>query len=260
MFGRMGTIAYIDLTDGTVQKVEFPSYLYENYLGGAGVNARLLYEQVPPDMDPRDPKALVILGAGPLVGTIVPSSGRIETTAKSPVTGIFGDSNAGGDFAPEMKFAGYDHLVIRGRAPGPVYLWIDNDQIEIRDARPLWGKTTWEADELLKKMHGDRELKTALIGPAAENGVLYGPVVFTRYRACGKTGTGSIFASKNLKGIAVTGMRDIRIKDPAALEDAAEQLTRTIKSHPAFEKFAAYGTMLIQHSYQAHGKLPVKNR
>ena len=173
MFGRMGTIAYIDLTDGTIQKVEFPSYLCENYLGGAGVNARLLYEHVPPDVGPMDPKAIVILGAGPLVGTIVPSCGRIETTAKSPVTGIFGDSNAGGDFAPEMKFAGYDHLVIRGKAKEPVYLWIDNDQIEIRDARPLWGKTTWEADELLKKMHGDRELKTALIGPAAENGVLY---------------------------------------------------------------------------------------
>ncbi|MDI6762324.1 MAG: aldehyde ferredoxin oxidoreductase family protein [Thermodesulfobacteriota bacterium] len=260
MFGRMGTMVYIDLTERRVKKEPLPNYLYEDYLGGAGVNARLLYENIPPEMDSLDPSAVVILGVGPLVGTIVPSSGRIEITAKSPVTGIFGDSNAGGDFGPELKFAGYDHLVIRGKAKEPVYLWIDNDQIEIRDARPLWGKSTWEADELLKKIHGDRELKTALIGPAAENGILYGTVIINRYRACGKTGMGTVFASKNLKGIAVTGSKDVKINDPEASEEIVEKMMKAIKSHPGFERFAAYGTMLIQHSYQAHGKLPVKNR
>lgn len=263
LYGWTGKVLYVDLSQGEIKVESLPTKYYENYLGGAGLNARLLYDhysKVGADLDPLAPRSVVIFGSGSMNGTLLPSSGRLEVTAKSPVTGIFGDSNCGGDFAPEMKYAGFDHIIITGRAAEPVYLWIDSEHVEICSAKNLWGKTTWEADELLKDMHQDQDIKTALIGPAAENGVLYGTVIVNKYRACGKTGTGSVVASKNLKGIAIRGRKDLKVRYPEEFIKLSNEIKGSFKKYKAYEKFGQYGTMMVTDNYQVLGKLPVKNR
>ena len=161
MYGWQGTILRVDLTTGEIKKEPLNKDMAIKYLGGGGLNARMLFDEVKKDTDPLGPDNVVIFGAGPLVGTLAPSSGRVTITAKAPLSGNFGDTNAGGHFGAEMKFAGYDHIIIKGKAKEPVYLWIDSDNVEIRSAKHLWGKDTWETDDLIKAELGDEHIKTA---------------------------------------------------------------------------------------------------
>ena len=177
MYGWQGTILRIDLTREEVTKEPLPRELAAKYLGGGGLNAKLLFDEVGPETDPVGPDNALIFGVGPLVGTLAPSSGRITVTSKSPLSGSFGDTNAGGHFGAELKYAGYDHVIIKGKAKEPKYIWIDNDVVEIRKASHLWGKTTWETDDALKEELRDDHIKTAVIGPAAEAGIKFGAML-----------------------------------------------------------------------------------
>jgi len=213
-FGYAGTILRVNLTEKKITKQPFPREWMKKHLGGEGVAAKILYEEVDPETPPFSPQNKVILSMGPLVGTLAPCSGRITITTKSPITEIYSDSNAGGQWGPEMKQAGYDHVVIEGASEQPVYLWIDDDRVELRDAQHLWGKTTWEADEIIKGELGDETIQVACIGPAGEN--LSGAACFivNRARACGRMGLGAVVGSKKLKAVAVRGTRGIKIADP----------------------------------------------
>ena len=258
-YGWTGTILEVDLTHKSVRKVGLSEQLAYSYLGQAGINARMLYDRVSSDTDPLSPEAPLIFGVGPLGGTLAPCSGRLSVTFKSPLTGIFGDSNCGGHWAPELKMAGYDHIVITGKAKHPVYLWIDNDQVQIRDARSIWGKNTWETDELIREDVTERTAQVACIGPAGENLVRFAAIICNRARAAARCGPGAVMGSKNLKAIAVRGDRGIYVADKSALNEAVEEAVSAILADPLYESAKTYGTLAITPLAQALGFLPTRN-
>ena len=257
--GWTGTILEVDLTCGSVLARELPEELAFNYLGQAGINSRILYDRVSSSTDPLSPEALLIFGVGPLGGTLAPCSGRLSVTFKSPLTNIFGDSNCGGHFASELKMAGYDHIVVFGKAPHPVYLWIDNDRVQIRDARSVWGKTTWETDDLVREDVGERTAQVACIGPAGERLVRFAAIICNRARAAARCGPGAVMGSKNLKAIAVRGDRGIHIADKSALREAVDEAVGAILADPLYESAKTYGTLAITPLAQALGFLPTRN-
>ena len=182
-----GTILLVNLSEGKVSKEPTTSYSGD-FLGGRGINIKLLYDRVPPGTDPLDPASLLIFGVGPLCGTPVPAS-RTEVTAKSPETGFLGSSSFGGYFSPELKFAGYDHIAITGKADKPVYLWIENERVEIRDASHLWGKDTYETQEIIRS-EVDPKARVACIGQAGENLVRFAMVQHELGHSASRTGWG----------------------------------------------------------------------
>src|SRR5271157_5431368 len=258
-YGWTGTILEVDLTHESIQKVDLSEQLACNYLGQAGINARIIYDRVSSDTDPLSPDALLIFGVGPLGGTLAPCSGRFSVTFKSPLTEIFGDSNCGGHWASELKMAGYDHIVIIGKSQAPVYLWIDNDNVEIRDARDLWGKDTWETDDLVKQDVGESTAQVVTIGPAGENLVRFAAIICNLARAAARCGPGAVMGSKNLKAIAVRGDRGIHLADKTALKNAVDEALQAILNDPLYESAKTYGTLAITGLAQALGFLPTRN-
>jgi len=180
------------------------------YLGGRGLAARWLYERVPAGADPLGPENILIFGTGTLTGTSAPSSGRSSVTTKGPATKLYLKVSVGGHLGAEIKYAGYDYVMIHGVSPKPVYLWIKNDQIELRDASHLWGKGTRETDDLIKEELGDPSIQTGVIGPAGENKVKFACLMVSRYNAAARGGVGAVFGSKNLKGMACRGTGGLR--------------------------------------------------
>lgn len=198
-------IIKVDLSRNKITKQSLPHSLKQSYIGGRGVNAKLLFDEVEPGTDAYSPRNALIIGAGPLVGSGAPGSGRINVTARSPLT-ILGDSNTGGDWGPELKFAGYSYILITGRSEKPVYLWIHDDEVQLKDAKDLWGTDTWEAEQRIREGNGVPNVKVASIGPAGENLVRYACVKFG-HRTAGRCGLGGVMGSKRLKAIAVKGSR-----------------------------------------------------
>ncbi len=203
----------IDLSSGNVEKVETDPALTELHLGGLGTNARLLWDRVPPETDPLAPENLLIFGAGLLAGTPAPGANRTIVTTYSPQTLLMAYSMMGGFFAPEMKHAGFDKIIFSGRSPELVYVWINNDQVEIRDASHLQGKGVVETEELLKQELEDHDIQIASIGLAGENQVYYASIEHARSSAS-RAGIGAVMGSKNLKAVAVRGSKDVNIAKP----------------------------------------------
>jgi len=259
MAGYGGKILKVYLDREEVVKEVTPLNLAEKYLGGAGLGAYFLYHLVPPQIKADSPDNWVIIGTGPLNGTIMPCSGRLSVTTLSPVTGTFADSNGGGDFAPELKYAGYDMVLITGKAKRPLYLWIDDEKVELRDAGYLIGKTIYETDDLIKKELADWRIKTALVGPAAQKGILYGCLVLNKHRACGKMGVGTVLAQKNFLGIAVRGRKGISLQDPLSLEAICEKILTSMKNSEGYSYYSKFGTLGIGDIYQGTARLRVKN-
>ena len=255
MYGWTGTILRVDLTEGKIVKEKTPEDLAINFLGGEGFGVKWLYDEVAPGTSPFDPKMIFVVGIGPLNGTLCPSSGRLELITKSPLTGILGDCNAGGSFAPELKFAGYDSLIVQGKAKRPVYLWIDDDEVEIRDASHLWGmKDKYEFSKRLKEEIGDPNVQIMDIGIAGENKVAYAAVFVNLSRAAASTGIGSVMGSKNLKAIAVRGTKGVEVADPEGFKKAAKECTEKLRSSIGFQAHAEGGTIgLLQDSFKQVG-------
>lgn len=257
--GWAGKILKVDLTGGMVVTEALPEKLAYGYLGQSGINARLLYDLASPGMDPYAPEAPLIFGIGPLGGTPAPCSGRFTVTAKSPLTGIFGDSNCGGHWGPELKMAGYDHIVFTGRAEHPVYLWIDDDRVQLRDARHLWGKDTWETDAAIKGELGDNTVKVACIGPAGENLVRYAAIICNLARAAARTGLGAVMGAKNLKAVAVRGNMGVSVARPGRFQEAVDRAREAILNDPLYEVASNFGTSAITGLAQLLGFLPTRN-
>lgn len=241
-YGWCGKVLYVDLDRQQVQARELSRGLADKYLGQSGSNARLLLDMIRPGMDPLEPAAPLIFGVGPLGGTPAPCSGRFSLTFKSPLTGIFADSNCGGHFGPELKMAGYDHLVITGRAQHPVYLWIDNDQVCIRDARHLWGLDTLQTDQGIKQELGENSAQVACIGQAGENMVLLAAVIANLSRAAARCGPGALMGSKNLKAVAVRGDKGLNLYEPAAFAEAVQEAREAILQDPLYSQASSFGT------------------
>ena len=204
-------IAYINLTTGGIETKPIPIEVRKKFLGGRGLDMYLMYNHIKPGVDPLGPDNVAFVSAGILVNTLASASARTHVGGKSPLTGFVGSSNMGGFFAPEMRLAGFDHLVIKGKAKKPVYLWIHNGEIEIRDASSIWGKDTHETQEIIREELGDRDIKILTIGIAGENLVRFANVMTGLKNAGGRTGMGALLGSKNLKAIAVRGTMDIKI-------------------------------------------------
>lgn len=242
MYGWMGWILRINLSSGEIQKEPLEEGFARRYIGGRGLNARKLYDEVKPDADPLGPSNKLIIGTGPCNGTIVQGSQRFTLTHKSPLTGIYADGNSGGSFGATMKYAGYDMVIIEGQAEKPVYLWIDDGRVEIRSAEHLWGKTTRETIHEIQSELQDPNLSTIVIGPAGENLVRFANAVADIGRAFGRTGVGAVFGSKKLKAICARGSKGVRVANPQALQDAVKEAYQAWENNrKMYELIAAYG-------------------
>jgi aldehyde:ferredoxin oxidoreductase len=249
----------VDLTTGTTEKKVITEALRKKFLGGRGIDAFIVYRYIAPGIDPLGSENVLSIGGGILVGTGLPSCSRTHIAAKSPLTGLFGSSNMGGEFGAEMRFAGYDHIIVKGKAERPVYLWVKNDQVEIRDASLLWGKNTVETETLIREMNEDEELKVMCIGPAGENLVRYACVLSPPKNAGGRTGMGAVMGSKNLKAIAVRGTKGLPLPDPQKILDLREELTSRILQSKAINAMRAYGTNFIYSTANWAGQIRVRN-
>ncbi|MFC1913346.1 aldehyde ferredoxin oxidoreductase family protein [Chloroflexota bacterium] len=227
-----GNILRVDLSKGKISKEPTAPYIAD-FIGGRGINVKILYDEVPPEVAPLDPASRLIFGVGPLCGTPVPAP-RTEVTAKSPENGFFGTSNFGGFFGPELKFAGYDNIVIYGKADKPVYLWIHNDEVEIRDAAHLWGKDTFETQDIIRS-EVDPDAKVACIGQAGENLVYFATIQHELGKATGRTGMGCVMGSKNLKAIVVRGTKGVDLADPEKYLSIAVELQDEMRNFPGVQ-------------------------
>ena len=257
-------IAYIDLSTNTVETRPIPLEIRKKFLGGRGLDAYLLYNHAPAGCDPLGPENVLIISAGILTATCASASARTHIMAKSPLTGLLGSTNMGGFFAPELAWAGFHHLVIKGKAAGPVYLFIHNGEIEIRDAAHLWGKTTTDTQWAIRSELDDEEVKSCVIGPAGENLVRFANVMTGIKNAGGRTGMGCVMGSKNLKAVAVRGTLDIRLAHPAQALDFNKKFIDQITSAKVNQIQGKLGTPFIWGATNcwggaAHEQLPVQS-
>ncbi len=237
-------IAYIDLSTGETETRPIPLDVRKKFLGGRGLDAYLLYNHTKKGCDPLGPENVLLISGGILTATCASATARTHIMAKSPLTGLLGSANMGGFFAPELAWAGFHHLVIKGKAEKPVYIWIHNGEIEIRDAAHLWGKTTTETQWTIREDLGDEEVKSAVIGPAGENLVRFANVMTGVKNAAGRTGMGCVMGSKNLKAVAVRGTMDIEIAHPIDALEYNKQFIDQITSAKVNKTQGTLGTPL----------------
>jgi len=235
-------ILNVDLSSGRIWREEVEQEDLLRFLGGRGINAKLLYERVPKGIDALGPDNLLIFGPGTLTGTSAPSSGRTSVTCKGPATGLYLKVSVGGHLGAELKYAGHDYVAIRGRAEHPVYLWIDDDTVELRDASHLWGLGTREADRLLREELGDDKVEVGLIGPAGENGVLFSCIIFSLYNSASRGGTGAVMGSKNLKALVARGTGGLRLAEGEQFSELALQTRRELSKDAGSESLYRWGT------------------
>jgi len=259
MYGWKGTILRINLGKGTVTREDLPAALAVKYLGARGLGTYFMYREVDPKIDPLSPDNKLIFGAGPLSGTNAPSAGHFDVVTKGPLNGTIAASSSGGIFGPMLKYAGYDMVIFEGAAPRPVYVWISDDKVEIRDAGALWGKTVPETTEALRA-ETDEEACIACIGPAGERQVLFANIMNECNRAAGRSGVGAVMGSKNLKAVAVRGTGAVRVPDPKAFREAVLRATQKIKDNPVGGGgLRLYGTDVLVNILNEAGALPTRN-
>lgn len=257
--GYTGKILRIDLTKGVSRVTELDRALARGFLGGRGFNVKRMYDEIPPGTDPLGPLNKLYFATGPLVGTSFPTASRFNVSAKSPQTGILGDTNAGGHFASEMKYAGYDQIVLEGRSSKPVYVHVSDGDVELRDASHLKGRGVYETDEIIKSDLGDRRVQTAIIGPAAENGVKFAGIFANLMRAAARTGMGSVMASKGVKALVIRGTGSVSVSKPRMFEELVEDIEEQIRSHEQYQGRRRMGTTRILLMANAGGFLPTRH-
>ena len=259
MYGWTGRILRINLSDSTVKTESLKKSDLQNYIGARGLGTKLFTDEVDPKVDPLSEDNKLIFMTGPLTGTIASSGGRYNVVTKGVLNGTIAASNSGGSFGPEIKYAGYDGFIIEGKAEKPVYLWICNDQAEIRDASEIWGKDTVQATDMIKEATID-EAKIACIGPAGENLVKFACIMNEYNRAAGRSGAGAVMGAKNLKAIAVRGTKGLKVADNTRFMDAIMDARGKLQAHPVTGAgLKAYGTNILVNILNEHGGLPVKN-
>ena len=256
-----GKMLRVDLTTGTV-KVEATNMEWAHaYIGSRGLGTKYLVEEVDAKVDPLSPANKIIWATGPLTGTMASTGGRYTVITKSPLTGAVACSNSGGYWGAEFKMAGYDLLIFEGKSPKPVYLYINDDLVELRDAAHLWGKSVWQTEEMLKKSLQDPLTRISSIGKAGENGVLYASVVNDLHRAAGRSGVGTVMGSKNLKAIAVRGTKGVgNIRDPKAFMKAVTEKKKILAENGVTgQGLPTYGTQVLMNVINEVGALPTRN-
>ena len=259
MYGYAGKILVVDLASENIETIPIEEELARKYLGGVGINTKLLFKHMRKGIDPLGPDNVLLFGTGPLVGTFMPTASKTDVSAKSPITGLFGATSSGYQFGSEMKYAGYDHILIKGTSKHPVYLAIQNDSVEIRDAAHLWGKDVWEAIDALEAEWGSEDIRVAVIGPSGENLVRFSAIQNGKYDAWARTGMGAVMGSKRLKAIVVRGKGGIRVAKKEQFRELAHELRQEIINSPFFNAVSTYGSMAATGPYGKFGALPGKN-
>lgn len=258
-YGYCNQALRINLNNNTIKKETLDPQFLKDYLGGRGLNIRRLYEEVPPEVNPLSEDNKMFIGVGPLTGTLFPGAARVNFTAKSPQTNILGDSNTGGFLGPEIKFAGFDQIILEGKADQLSYLYIKDGEAEIRSAKHLKQLDTFETQEKIKEELGDSRVQIAAIGPAAENGVKYSGIFCNMVRAAARTGMGLVLASKNIKAIAVRGTMDLGAKKPDKFKTLIDKMDQEIKNHSEYEIRTRLGTTQLVASLNELGCLATRH-
>ncbi len=257
--GYTGKILHVDLTRGTLD-VETPDEaFYRKYMGGSAMGVYYVLREVPKGADPLGPENVLTLFTSVTTGAAISGQSRINANAKSPISGAIGDSQAGGYFPAELKFAGFDGIVIKGKSPKPVYLSIMDGKPELHDAAHLIGKITGEVQAMLLQELGDNQIEVMQCGPAAERGVLFSSIVNMANRHNGRTGMGLVMASKNLKAIAVRGKQKVSVADPKTLVAINREGPKEIPNNPDMDGTAKYGTSSVVNPQNMYGTLPTFN-
>ena len=251
-------IAFIDLSTREVEVKPIPLDVRKKYLGGRGLDAYLLYNHTQKGCDPLGPGNALIISGGILTATCASATARTHIMAKSPLTGLLGSANMGGFFAPEMAWAGFHHLVITGKAESPVYLFIHNNTVEIRDAGHLWGRMTTDTQWAIREELGDEEIKSCVIGPAGENLVRYANVMTGIKNAAGRTGMGCVMGSKNLKAVVVAGNQKAAVADSKTLARLSKEAVKTINGNLVSVALREYGTLMYTDMAMVLGDAPVR--
>jgi aldehyde:ferredoxin oxidoreductase len=255
-----GQILRVNLSTGQISLEAVPGEVYEKYLGGRGAGAYYLYKELVPGTDPLSEDNKLIFFNGPMAGTMAPGSNKINLTFKSPLTNTYSFSLCGGHFGPELKFAGYDGLIIEGKAKEPVYLFIQNEEVVLKSAKALWGKTIPQTNEILKaELGGDHNLKVACVGPAGENLNRMACITADWYREFGRGGGGAVMGSKNLKAIVVRGTKDVNVASAPKLANYVRELYKEFKAHPKVYARRWYGTIEMLEGINKLGFWSTKN-
>jgi len=251
--GYKGKLLRINLSTGKTTEEPLKEEWAEKYLGGAGYGARLFYDELKPGVDPFSPENKVMIMTGPVTGTLIPTASRVGAYCNSPLTNSYFHGTAGGNLGAELKYAGYDGIIIEGRSTVPVYIWIDDDLVEIREASHLWGKMSYETQELLKEELGSPEIHTAAIGPAGEILNRFACLVFG-CRVTGRGGIGAVLGSKKVKAIAVRGSGSVEVPDLKGFRSFVDELLTVFKTHPATSNILpTYGTPVLVNVNNALG-------
>jgi aldehyde:ferredoxin oxidoreductase len=258
MKGFGGNILRINLTTKETSQSPLPEDLVKDFIGGRGFASKILFSELPVGIDPLGSENKVVIASGPLAGTPTPGAGKVTFAAKSPATGSYGDSNMGGHFAGEMKLAGYDIIILEGQSEEPVYIFIDNDKVELRDASTYWGKGSIKTEALLKLALGE-SFQIATIGPAGENLVKYACVSHDFGRQAGRTGVGAVLGSKKVKAIAVKGNKSVYLANPKAFAKSVKELMNYCLKHPALKEWQNYGTAGVTVWANEVGAFPTHN-
>ncbi len=254
----MQPILRIDLTRRSVERYSIPVDWERAYLGGASLGARLLYPYLTAELDPFSAEAPLLFLNGPLTGTSGPTVGRFVVCGKGPATGLWAESNCGGFWGPELRSCGFDGLWITGRADEPVYLWLDGDHLEFRSAARLWGMDTYQTQDAVKQEIARKNAHVAVVGPAAEHGVLFAGIYCDHGRTAGRTGLGAVMAAKNLKAIAVHGEQRIPVADAAAYGPVRSQSNRELKQDNEAKVLHELGTAGAANYSEYIGAMPAK--
>ena len=254
-------ILRVDLSKGTCKSEPLNMEWAQQYLGQRGLATKYFVEEVDPKVDPLSPANKMIMSTGPLTGTPASTGGRYSVITKGALTGAIACSNSGGYFGAELKFAGWDMVIFEGKSPKPVYLSIEDDKVELRDAAHLWGKTVWQTEEIIKQSHQDPQMRVSSIGRAGENGVMYACIVNDLHRAAGRSGVGTVMGSKNLKAVAVRGTRGAgAIKNPKAFMQAAAAAKKVLADNAVTgQGLPKFGTQVLMNVINEMGALPTRN-
>ena len=255
--GYMGRLLDVNLSDGKIEKEALDEKLCQEYIGGYGLGARLLYERIPAGIDPLGPDNILGLMTGPLTGTPAVIGSRFVAVAKSPKTsGGLGDANCGGFFGPHLKFSGYDGILLSGISPKPVYLIVDNGSAKLLDAGDLWGLGVTQLEDLLKGRHGN-DIHICSIGPAGEKKSLTACIMNDKERAAGRSGLGAVMGSKKVKAVIVKGNMKVELSDPEKMRGLRKSILK--QKTGAYDLLNTFGTCGLTYNSALCGDSPVKN-
>ncbi len=258
MNGYGGSILRVNLTNGTCKKEPTPPDMARDWLGGRGFGAYLLYKEVPKGADPLGPENKLFISTGLFSGMLIPGGGKCDWTTKSPLTGGYADASMGGHFTAEMKYAGLDTIILEGISPKPVYLFIDDETVELRDASDLWGKGTFEVEKGFKEKFGEA-CQVAVIGPGGENGVSYACINHDYGRQAGRGGVGAVMGSKKVKAIVIHGTKSVPVADVEKYRQAGMAIFKACKDSDGIKEWTRYGTTIVTSWCDEVGALPTRN-